>query len=54
MECKDTAVDVVFESNNQTAAMYWHCPARKIQYRVVKDRSEQGPPRDNFRTGPWG
>jgi hypothetical protein len=53
MECKDSAVHVVFESNN-SAAIYWHCPACKTQYRVTKDRSEQGPPKVNFRASQWG
>jgi hypothetical protein len=53
MECKDSAVHVVFEANNSTA-MYWHCPVCKTQYRVVKDRSEQKPPRVNFKTSQWG
>jgi len=37
MECKDTAVHVVFESTNLEAT-YWHCPACKTDYRIPKNR----------------
>lgn len=53
MECKDTAVHVVFVFNN-SGATRWDCPACKTAYLVKKDRSVESPSTPiHIRRSPW-